>query len=607
MSLHLPDHLASNWKIILPLFAIILFPICRALWHAFYNLLLHPLTKFPGPTAAGLSECDRFNVIQQLHQKHGPVVRIGPNQVSISSPEVFHYVFVTKCSSFVKSDFYATIQPSIGPKYAGLFNYTDHKRAVAERRDLQPMFSPASLRQYETRYASQLQQLIAAMKSTEKVDMFKLFKYLLLDAIGDLSFDRSFDQLKSDQDHQYVIDFNNAFMLIGLQNKFAWLLPFIPYLPLQSLKDAYFGLQRVFAYSEAQAKQYLDQDASKKRGTLMSGFLDPETGNPKDGYSPWSIALSGHGFIIAGSEASSVALTYMLWLLIKNPEMEKRLRDELSKLPQSYSSVDLAKLPYLDAFVRETLRIYPPAPSLMPRVVPRHGFTLEGIEYPPNKLIYDTFLKTIISAQPYTIHRCTEIFENPDVFNPDRWLGVTAEDVSVADWAGCTRMPIIVGGLSATEDRFGFVQVRIKRHRWHKKILKTNDPLIFSMGWRRFQTMPVYSISDSRVRNRMLKYTLEHMHCFGTFYGPLIAPNSGFSCYQSFSSKNPGFRIATIGTVLNVDEATKIVKKLKLIRAPYKIFKNTAFIRDMFTTSVEIARFKGASIKTVFGVRGQTT
>nr|OQO26142.1 hypothetical protein B0A51_07568 [Rachicladosporium sp. CCFEE 5018] len=167
------------------------------------------------------------------------------------------------------------------------------------------------------------------------------------------------------------------------------------------------------------------------------------------------------------------------------------------------------------------------------------------------------------------------------------------------------RYPLVLGGLQPTEERMAYVQVRIKRHRWHKRILKTNDPLIFSLGWRRFQSTPVYSISDSRTRNRMLKYTPEHMHCFGTFYGPLAAPNTSFVCVQSLSNKNPGFRVAATGVVLSVDEGTEIVKKLKLTGHPYKIFKNTAFIKDMFSSSLEIAKFEGASIRTVSGIRGQ--
>ncbi|KAH6690469.1 ribosome biogenesis protein BMS1 [Plectosphaerella plurivora] len=179
--------------------------------------------------------------------------------------------------------------------------------------------------------------------------------------------------------------------------------------------------------------------------------------------------------------------------------------------------------------------------------------------------------------------------------------GVPAEFVELFD----ARKPVIVGGLNPTEDRFGFVQVRLKKHRWHKRILKTNDPLIFSLGWRRFQSMPIYSTTDSRTRNRMLKYTPEHMHCFASVYAPLIAPNTGFVCFNSFSSENPGFRIAATGTVMSVDESTEIVKKLKLTGTPDKIHKNTAFIKGMFNSSLEIAKFEGASIKTVSGIRGQ--
>ncbi|SCV68872.1 BQ2448_993 [Microbotryum intermedium] len=166
------------------------------------------------------------------------------------------------------------------------------------------------------------------------------------------------------------------------------------------------------------------------------------------------------------------------------------------------------------------------------------------------------------------------------------------------------RIPIIVGGLLAHEESFGYVQVRIKKHRWFPKILKTNDPLIFSLGWRRFQTVPIYSLDDG-TRNRMLKYTPEHMHCLATFYGPISAPNTGFCAFNRLGNDTPSFRVSANGVVRDINGATSIVKKLKLTGTPYKIFKNTAFVKDMFTSSLEVAKFEGAHIRTVSGIRGQ--
>lgn len=167
------------------------------------------------------------------------------------------------------------------------------------------------------------------------------------------------------------------------------------------------------------------------------------------------------------------------------------------------------------------------------------------------------------------------------------------------------KVPIVLGGLLAQETSMGLIRCRVKRHRWHKRVLKSNDPLIFSVGWRRYQSIPVYSMEDVNRRERYLKYTPEHMHCNCTFYGPLIPPNTGILAFQKASRNLAGFRICLTGTALELQVTPVIVKKLKLVGTPHKIYKNTAFINGMFNSALEVAKFEGAKIKTVSGIRGQ--
>ena len=63
-------------------------------------------------------------------------------------------------------------------------------------------------------------------------------------------------------------------------------------------------------------------------------------------------------------------------------------------------------------------------------------------------------------------------------------------------------MPLVLGGLTPQESNIGLIRCRFKKHRWHKKILKCNDPLVFSIGWRRFQSVPVFSMEDQNGRHR---------------------------------------------------------------------------------------------------------
>lgn len=76
------------------------------------------------------------------------------------------------------------------------------------------------------------------------------------------------------------------------------------------------------------------------------------------------------------------------------------------------------------------------------------------------------------------------------------------------------------------------MRVKIKKHRWYPHVLKTRDPVTFSVGWRKFQSVPIYTMEDDSIqgehKSRMIKYTPKFGFCYAVFYAPTFAVGTPF-------------------------------------------------------------------------------
>jgi len=127
--------------------------------------------------------------------------------------------------------------------------------------------------------------------------------------------------------------------------------------------------------------------------------------------------LVGHAGVIfaAGHETSSNALGWTLFLLAQHPAVLAELCEELdSKLHGDAPTFEqLAALPLLDRVIKESLRLFPPAP-LNHRITARDAALGE----------YFIPAGTELLASIYHTHRIAELYPDPLVFLPDRWIGL---------------------------------------------------------------------------------------------------------------------------------------------------------------------------------------
>ena len=155
-------------------------------------------------------------------------------------------------------------------------------------------------------------------------------------------------------------------------------------------------IQKVIAdtkINEAYSIDLVKRRIAKK--TDRKDFLTRILENRGSDISDIQIAAHASDFVLAGSETTATALSCITYYLFKTPHANKALLEEIRSRFASYDEIDAAStapLPYLNAVALEGMRIYPPLPIALPRVVPEGGDTIAGHFLPggvsPNPKLY---------------------------------------------------------------------------------------------------------------------------------------------------------------------------------------------------------------------------
>jgi cytochrome P450 len=152
-------------------------------------------------------------------------------------------------------------------------------------------------------------------------------------------------------------------------------------------------------------------------GDLLSMLLQARDAEPDPGSQAWlsdaEVRDEVMTFLLAGHETTALTLAWACYLLDQNPGAAESLRDELASQLKGGPPrlADLPRLPYLDAVVAETLRLYPAA-YLVGREALR-DLSIGGYPVPRGA--------TVLMSQ-YVVQRDARFFDQPDAFRPERWL-----------------------------------------------------------------------------------------------------------------------------------------------------------------------------------------
>lgn len=402
-----------------PALSLILAPLLFLVVLFVYRVYFHPLSHIPGPFFPKTTFVwlyyhayfgDEASAIHKLHQQYGPYVRVSPNEVDISDADAIPAIYVSK-GGFPKATCYANFDID---SHKTIFSTTDAEYRSPRAKAVVPLFSTKSLRENEDAIWGCVERMVDRLKEEAKskkpVNVLNLTRSLAVDAVSTHLFRENYDGVSERGPVLSVSAFVDAFVAVG---RFF-------YLP----NTAFVWLE--WAVAKWAPNRETDDSMSlvdRFVGNLVANTTSKSTTYPgrllAAGLSDSEVRAQCKDLIFAGTDSTGMNLATIMRNLVLYPEKYQRLKDEVAQNAELKTGAqDAQALPYLNAVVKEGLRISMANPTRLPHVVPAGGWTFKGTYFPAG---------SIVGCSAYELHFNSSIFPQPQTFIPERWLNTTEE------------------------------------------------------------------------------------------------------------------------------------------------------------------------------------
>ncbi|KAH8660613.1 pisatin demethylase [Xylariales sp. PMI_506] len=373
-----------------------------------------------------------------MHEKYGPVVRTGPNNLDLDLPALIGVIY-TSDGKWRKTKFYPPASNVVGNKVVpNLFSLLDPVEHARQKRPVAKHYSLASVLQLESHIDEVIRLLCSQLENpsmhdaTDRddeltstgIDLGLWVKMYSWDLIGQVTFSKRFGYLDAGR------DFDGHLWLSEIGSDYLASVSQLPYLdrlidknPVHAIGGATMLLGPTLQYVK---DRYGGQDHSTHDDTkpdFLDRFIQAKVDYPDvvdDRLIISYLAIN----MLAGADTTAITITAVLYYVLRTPHAQQKLEEEIlsteffkqNSIPPQYA--ELKSLSYLEAVIREAMRLHPGVAMTLPRYVPSDGNSPlvlpDGSIIPPG---------TSVGMNPYVIGRNRSVWGcDADEFRPERWL-----------------------------------------------------------------------------------------------------------------------------------------------------------------------------------------